>query len=183
MPRKPPPIEEIIEKEWLVKFDRKPMSKDMLYGFILAGNNEFLLLNFFDDNSFNLNGYTVIRHKDIKRFSVYNSEEYFLSKFIELKKIKPKFLSDFSIKNWKDILISAGRQFPLITIHLEKISDKVCYVGSLAATKKKGFSFNEIDSEATWTETFKYKYKDLTKIDFGGIYENALFLVAEQKSK
>ena len=57
-------IEEIIERQWLIGFERAPFDEGTLLGFILAANDEFTLVNNFDWKC-RLNGYTIIRNKTV----------------------------------------------------------------------------------------------------------------------
>ena len=49
------------------------------------------------------------------------------------------------------------------------------WVGKPVAYRRKSFSMREVDVRARWYEkTTKYRYSDLTRINFGGHYESTL---------
>jgi len=180
--KEPPCIDDIIKNKWLVEYNRKPIDKFALHGFVLAQSDKLTLVQVFDLNSFTSNGYSVLRNKDIKSFRVCDSKDYFLSRFLSLKKMKIEPLPENSINNWKEVLAFFDRLFPLITIHREEIDNGACYIGKLGKIGTTKFSLNEIDSDAQWIGVYKYKYADITKIDAGGNYENALNFVSESDS-
>lgn len=91
-------IDEIIERKLLVEFNRKPLEESSLFGFVLACNNDFSLVQEFDRDSFVLDGYCVFRNKSVKKYSVYDDENYFLNEVISLKKSNRNPLKIFRLK-------------------------------------------------------------------------------------
>jgi hypothetical protein len=81
------------------------------------------------------------------------------------------------------LLESLTREFPLFTIHQEWLDSDVCFVGRLATMSASTFGLKEIDPDSRWRGSRPYKFKDLTKVDFGGGYENALASLAATKVK
>jgi hypothetical protein len=177
-----PGIDEIIRRKLLVEFNRKPLEKTPLFGFILAWNSKFTLIHYFDRDLFILNGYCVFQNDSVKNFAVYDDPDYFLSEVITLKKIKPK-PANISIESWAEILQSVAENFPLIVIEQEKITDKVCHIGKLKKLQKNSFTLSEIDTSAEWDKSYSYKFENLTKVGFDGLYENMLAFVAENRDR
>jgi hypothetical protein len=71
----------------------------------------------------------------------------------------------------------------LFTIHQEWLDKEVCFIGRLAVRTATTFGLKEIDPDARWTRSRSYNFKDLTKVDFGGGYENALARLAATPPK
>lgn len=176
-------INEIISRKLLVEFNRKPLETSPLFGFVLACNDDFSLIQEFDRDSFILNGYNVFRNNSVKKYCVYDDENYFLREAISLKKIKPKPVVNISIESWTEVLRSISENYSLIMIEREKLDNEVCNIGKLHKLKKKSFVLEEIDSSAEWSGTYDYKFKDLTKVGFDGLYANTLSFVAENRNK
>ncbi|MBA2335211.1 MAG: hypothetical protein M3449_01500 [Acidobacteriota bacterium] len=172
-----PSIEEIISKKWLVHYNRKPLDKYLLHGFVLACNDDFTLLNVFDNGLFILDGYCVLRNKDVKSYAVYDDENYFLNEVIRFKKIRPKFLPKISISSWIDLVRSIAESFPFLVVFTENLHKNECYIGKVTEIKAKSLLMLEIDPDACWENTTKYKFADVTMVKFGGHYENTLALV------
>jgi len=176
-------IDEIIKRKLLVEYNRKPFEKPMLFGFVLACNDEFTLIHEFDRSYFRLDGYCIFRNDSVKAYSVYDEESYFLNEVIRFKKIRPKPVAKISIKSWAEILQTVSENFSLIRIEREKINNKACQIGKLKEVKKKSFTLEEVDTHADWDGSFKYKFKDLTKVGFDDLYVNTLALVVESREK
>jgi hypothetical protein len=75
-------------------------------------------------------------------------------------------------------LCSANCAFPLVTIHREKIKPNVCWIGQVVQVRRGRLSLLEIGPDAKWDEEpTEYKVDEITRVDFGGGYEDALRLV------
>ena len=163
----------------IVEFDRGKLDPHSLRGFVLAYSETLTLLDVLTDDYF-LNGYTVIRNQDVVSYSAYDSPDYFLNRAVQLKGLKPKRAPKVNISDWPLLLKTANQLFPLITIHREVISPDVCHIGTIQSMRVKTFSLFEIDADAEWEREHRYRFSDVTKVDFAGGYEDALWRVAEQ---
>ncbi|MGH9614265.1 MAG: hypothetical protein ACRD4P_14425 [Bryobacteraceae bacterium] len=78
----------------------------------------------------------------------------------------------------ENLLLSAGRAFPLITVHREKLDPDVCSIGRVLGINRGQMSFLEIAPDATWDEEPRqFKLSEITRVNFDGDYEKALDLV------
>ncbi len=87
---------DIIKKKRLVEFNRKKY-KNKLLGFVLAVSDDFTLIQIFDHDYFNLDGYCIFENDSVKNFQVYDDDEYFLAEVVKKKRIKPKSVSGVSL--------------------------------------------------------------------------------------
>ena len=165
----------------VVEFKRPKIDDYKLLGFVLDYSDSLTLLNVLKDD-FYLNGFTVIRNSDITKYRAYDKDDYFLNMALRLKSIKPARKPKIDLTEWASVLQTAQKRFPLITIHRETISNKVCYIGKLISVSEKTFSLYDIDSSANWDRPYRRKLADLTKVDFGGGYEDALWRVAKEEN-
>jgi hypothetical protein len=77
----------------------------------------------------------------------------------------------------EELLLSAGRAFPLVTIHRERIDPEVCFIGSVQGIDRGRLSLLEIGPDANWEDSpEEYRVAEITCVNFGGDYENALHL-------
>jgi hypothetical protein len=163
----------------VVDFKRPKLDEEYLRGFVLDYSDTLTLLNVLDSD-FYLNGFTVIRNSDVTSYRTYDDKDYFLNRALRLKSIKPKRKPGVDLISWKTLLLSAQKLFPLITIHREAISNEVCYIGKLVSITDKTFTLYDIDPDAEWDRPYRRRLSDLTKVDFGGGYEDALWRVAKE---
>ncbi|MDQ3042296.1 MAG: hypothetical protein M3R11_07935 [Acidobacteriota bacterium] len=174
---------DIIKNKWLVEFDRKKY-KDKLLGFVLAVSDNFTLIQIFDHDYFNLDGYCVFENDSIKKIRVYDDEEYFLAEVVKKKAVKPKPVSDVSLESWATILQTVNDNFNLVVVESEDIYKNQSNIGRLEKAGKKTFSLIEIYTDAYWDEKpTKYKLKNLTKVSFNNAYENTLWNISESRKK
>jgi hypothetical protein len=160
-----------------VEFDRKPLDKHLIGGFVLEFSDLLTLISPLDDERFELNGYTVIRNSDVRRWRPVG-EDSFCVQALKLKGIKPTRKRGLSLASWPDLLKTANELFPLITISRERIDRNACQIGRLRSTNRVSFELKEIDTSASWDDCNRYRFSDLTRVDFGGGYEAALARVA-----
>jgi hypothetical protein len=77
-------------------------------------------------------------------------------------------------------LSSAGKVFPLVTIHTERVRRGVCYVGRVLRTSQRALTLLSVSTQAEWEEEQNYLLKDITLIDFGGTYARLLAHMAKK---
>lgn len=83
-----------------------------------------------------------------------------------------------SVERIDDLLLSAGRIFPLVTIHREQVNPHVCWIGRVLGIERGRVSLLEIGPDAIWEDApEEYRTNEITRVNFGGDYENALELV------
>lgn len=176
---KPLDAERIIRSQYLVKFSRELLDESDLLGFVLACGQTLTLLHLLETSTFTLNGYTVIRNDDVTLYAVYDRPDYYFdSRVLRMKGIKPQPPPGIEISSLPDLLTSVNKSYPLFTIHREKINNEVCFIGRLAGMTPKTFTLFEIDPCAEWERGHRYRFEDVTKVDFGGGYEEALAMAA-----
>jgi hypothetical protein len=181
---KPMDTDRVIRSQYLVRFRRKPLDSSSTYGFLLACSDTLTLLHLLDTATFTLNGYSVIRNKDVSLYAVYDRPDYYFdSRVLRLKGIKPEARPEISVENLPDLLTSIDKHYPLTTIYREKLNDGICFIGRLAGITAKTFTLFEVDDCAEWIGSHRYRFADITRVDFGGGYEEALALVARPDLK
>ena len=163
----------------VVDFKRPKIDDEALRGFVLDYSESLTLLNVLDTN-FHLDGFTVIRNSDITEYRTYDNEDYFLNRAIHLKAIKPSRKPKVDLTSWATLLLTTQRAFPLLAVHREAISNKVCYIGKIVSITQKTFTLYDIDPRAEWDRPYRRSLADLTRVDFGGGYEDALWQVAKE---
>jgi hypothetical protein len=75
------------------------------------------------------------------------------------------------------LLIDISEEFGLVTLHREEIEPDSCEIGRVVRADAVTYELEEIGSDARWfDDTFEYDLYDITRIEFGGAYEDALLL-------
>ncbi|MBJ7538877.1 hypothetical protein [Marinomonas transparens] len=144
-------------------------------GFVVAANEEMVLLQLVDD-SVRLNGYQVLFLEDISDFAHPAPFNDFQKKVLALrgeKVVDPEVdLDDLAV-----LLIDISEEFGLVTLHREEVEPDSCEIGRVVRADAVTYELEEIGSDARWfDDTFEYDLYDITRIEFGGAYEDALLL-------
>ena len=159
----------------LVRFQRR-FEKPMVRGYILDVGPKFFLVALVSDRIW-LDGFECFRVNDVRdlRPDPYSRfAESALRKRGERLPPKPRV----SLKNIEELLMSVGRRFPLVTLHRETVDPDVCWIGRVLGVERGRVSLLNISPDATWEEKPEsFKLSEITRVNFGGDYENALYLV------
>lgn len=162
----------------LVQFDRKPIDPDLLTGFVLAFNAKLTLLQKVDENQFLLDGYSVFRNSDVKRWRSIQPEEFF-AKAAKLNKLRPSHPPNVTLASMRDAFSSAGAEFPLLAVHREHLKRGVCEVGKLRSVTQRRAKLHSISPQAEWETEETFVLNDVTLLEFGGAYERLLASIAK----
>lgn len=155
----------------------RPFEQGSVSGYLLDIGPRFFLLALVED-ACRFNGFQCLRLSDVRELEVPHKYASFaeaaLKKLGQRIPAKPRV----NVTNIEGLLKSASRVFPLITIHREIIDPDVCYIGRVGHVEKGLLSLLEIGPDAKWDSSpSEYLLKDITRVDFGGAYEDALILV------
>jgi hypothetical protein len=159
----------------LVRFSRR-FEPSTVCGYVFDVGPRFFLLALVSDRLW-FDGFECFRIGDISDLS---NDSY--ARFAEaaLKKRgegmprKPRI----SLKSLRDLIVSVGRVSPLVTIHREEVRPDACWIGRVLGISRGRVSLLEINPDATWENApTAYRLSEITRVNFGGDYEDALRLV------
>jgi len=159
-----------------VRFAR-PFEEGWVDGYVLALAEQWFMIAVVSDR-IRFDGFQCYRLSDVRRLRVPKPHAAFtkaaLQKRRETRPRKPRVnLADLRL-----LLGSAGRAFPLVTIFRERIDPEICHIGRVSDVTKTRLSLLEIDPDACWDdEPTEYSLREITRVDFGGSYEDALHMV------
>jgi hypothetical protein len=125
-------------------------------------------------------GYQAYRLADLAVLTSPAPYAAFQEAVIRKRKLRRTIPRKLDFSSTAALLSSANAKFPLITIHCEEKDPELCHIGRVAATSRTSVMLNEVTPSATWENGFStYPLAQITRIDFGGPYEEALALVAD----
>lgn len=176
-------LTEVIKEKQLISFDFEPMNNLHTWGFVIDCNETFTLLNMFDRDIYDLDGFTVFYNEDVSEYWTYTTTENYLeTKYIILRKIKPHSQLKISLKSLPDLLISISQIFPTMKIYRDNLSENGTVIGKLIEVKENTFKLLAIRTDGVWKEQpSRFRLADVTRIDFGTRYENVLLSVAGER--
>ncbi len=154
-----------------------PYDEGWTHGYMLEIGPQYFLLGLIDE-SMKFSGFQCQLISDLRRVKVPDPYEDFvvaaLRKHGESIAAKP----DVDLSSLPALLKSANALFPLLTIHQERAKPGECFIGKVQDISKSSLLLHTIDPCAVWHKKPSiFRLKDITRVDFGGGYEEALHLV------
>lgn len=169
-------VKNALRKKRFIRFSRS-FEDFPIRGYVLDIGPSFFLMELVSDRLW-FDGFECFRLSDVRdlRADPYaHFAESALSKRRERLPKKPRV----SVGSIEELLLTAGRAFPLVAIHREQVDPNVCWIGRILSVEQGSVSLLEINPDATWNDKpGKYRLREITRVNFGGDYENALHLVA-----
>jgi hypothetical protein len=162
----------------LVKFARPPAYQDgSVNGYVLEIGPRWFVLALVGEG-IRFNGFQCFPLSDVRELQVPHPYAAFAEAALKKRRERVPKKPRVRIDSIEELLVSAGRAFPLVTIHREKVDPDICEIGRVVQVKDGRVSLLEINPDATWDkEPKQYRLRDITRVDFGGEYEEALQLV------
>lgn len=176
-------LAEAARRRILIRFRRR-FEDGRICGYVLDVGSKFFLLALVSDR-IRFDGYECFRVSDVSRIEIPSRTtlefvETALKKRRERLGRKPRI----DLTGIDRILLSANRLFPLVSIHRDRADPDVCWIGRIRGIDRGRVSLLEINPDATWDEEpTEHPIADITRVSFGGDYEDALNLVGGQPPK
>jgi hypothetical protein len=152
-------------------------------GFVVDFSDDLILFHVLATDTFRLNGYAVNRTEDVKDYRGFNNGKFWQNRAAVHFKLAPVRPAGILLDSVPQLLTAISKRYPLITIHPEKIKPDVCYIGSLLSMTEATFKIDDLNCNAEWSSPRRLKFSDVTRVDFGGGYEQALAATAPKRPK
>lgn len=159
----------------LVRFSRR-FEESAVRGYVLDVGPKFFLLALVNDRIW-LDGYECFRIADVSNVVADPYAAFAEAALRKRGEIVPRKLR-VSVRRVDELLLTANREFPLVTIHRDEVDPHVCWIGRVLGVKRGRVSLLQIDPAAKWDRVpEEYRLSEITRVTFGGDYEGALHLV------
>ncbi len=162
---------------------RRRYDKFTITGFAVDFSDSLVLFHRLDTDVFCLNGYTVLRHKDVNQVRSFTNDGQWLFRAVRHYRLKPKKPAGISLNTFPDLVKSVARRYPLITLHEEKRDPNVCFIGTLVSVTKRTITIDDLNSSCEWSGLWRQQVSDITRVDFGDGYAEALSVTAPKKPR
>lgn len=137
----------------------------------------FFLLGLVSDRIW-FDGFECLRVADVRSVETDPYAAFVEAALRKRKAERPK-KPRVSMRRVGDMVAAIGRGFPLVSIHREEVDRNVCWIGRVLSMRGGRVSLLQIDPSAKWKRrTSEYRLSELTRLSFGGDYEDALHLIA-----
>jgi len=170
-------LAEALSERTLIAIEREGCDPGHDIGFV-AGLAQDLVLLLCVSNEIHLNGFSVLRVGDISGIEIPHEHDAFVESALRLREESVDVYPKIDLSSLEAALRSANRLFPLLSLHQEIADPEDCLIGKVLTVGRTQLEFIEIDPDAEWSEeSSSLPLAGLTRIDFGGGYEEALLLV------
>ncbi len=154
-----------------------PYEEGWTHGYVLDIGPQFFLLGLIDEN-IRFNGFQCQLVSDLRRIKVPDPYEDFVVAALRKRGQRIDAKPGIDLSSLPALLKSANALFPLVTIHQERAKPGECFIGKVLDISKSSLWLHTIDPGAVWhKKRSKFRLSDITRVDFGGGYEEALHLV------
>lgn len=169
--------------EWgpCVRIYRNHKDWDRLDGYVVGLSDDWLMIHRLSD-TFVLDGYEVIRTNDVRKV-VSPPGQDFPHRALTLRGFTRQPQPEIDLTSVGNLLLSANAHEPLVTVHLEARWRDICFIRIVARVGMRRLYLKKIDSRACWIDEEKFALKDITRVSFGGGYEDALWTVSQDRAR
>jgi len=162
---------------WVIKLERGDFESEGETGYILSIGPSLLLLLIIS-TEIRFNGFTVIRIEDITKLEAPHIHAEFIEEVLRRRGESIEEAPPVSVADMTNAIQAVSRLFPTVAIHREVENSSICHIGKVVRVDAEHVHLLEIDPDAKWEEEpTDYRIADITRLDFGGGYEDALALV------
>jgi predicted RNA-binding protein len=158
----------------LVDLKRESMDHNALRGFVATVSTDFVVVSVVDDQC-HFNGATVLRTEDVT-FVRWGSDVLAAwTRVLQESPTAPGSVKYVDLSSWETVVRSVAASERVVTFHREVVDDSVCYIGTNVSVEGECVTADVISVEGTINGRFALRTGDLTKLDFGGGYEQSLW--------
>jgi hypothetical protein len=170
-------LEEAAKTQAHVRLSRSIRHGDKVDGFVVGLGSQWVLLAKLDLNMY-LDGYAALRLSDVAKVKRRGGPGTFVGRALAARGQWPPVGVDVSLDSVTDLIADAAELAPLVTLYIEEEDPDVCFIGRPVRFGRRSVRLLEINPEADWANRpTKWRFDDLTRIEFGGRYEEALMLI------
>lgn len=149
------------------------------YGFVLDFNDDFLLIEKFDDEC-NYDGLSILLRHNITRIRWAGNDLESMAKLIDVTK-RQTGNTDIDLSSTQKILESVNHRYNPVTVHIQDIDKGVCFIGQIHEMDERSVVIHEFGTKSTLDRKFiLLSLDDITRIDVNGQYENNLKRLFQQ---
>ena len=161
----------------IVGLRRASAPTDDLLGFVVGLAHSLVLVHQVDDRAF-LDGYTALPVAEIFDAWTVDARATITERALRLAGENPQPLPELDLTSIRTVLEYANANFPLVTVHVERDVPDVCFIGRVERFGDDDFTLATITPAARWHDEETFAYSAVTRVGFGGRYEDALARVA-----
>lgn len=159
---------------------RRPSCMSDVFGFVVGSSDELILLHSFNSEAFCLDGYDVVRMRDVRRCCFFDDPRYWRFRAIRRLKIRPTTPEGIDLDSIRGLIGSVSARYPLLSAHQETPHRAKTFVGPVVSMNERSFTMLDADYFGEWTGPRRLRYADVTRVCFEGGFLNASAMTARK---
>ena len=173
-------LAEALADNKLMVIYRKAIDAHRLDGYVVGLSDKWVLLHLVDGDVVVPNGYKAVRLADISRIK---EDQGFVDEYLRLRGLYSAALPQIRLEDLPSLLRSVSESYSLFMIQCERVEPGIGLVGRIKELTKRSIHLDKIESTAEWIGVEKFKLKDVTCVDFGDGYVEALAWLDAHRKK
>ena len=143
-------------------------------GFVLGWSEKLVLLQAFDRDTFQLNGFCAIGRRFIKSVDHSQGEETWMEKALRKQGQKLSLPKTINLSGWPGLIEFINRSGQWFSTHLDGKRPNKFFVGKWMESKKTTVWLLDIGPDGDVRDPWTVKFAEITRIHWNDGYTNAL---------
>jgi len=149
-----------------------------LIGVPVVFSTQWIVLTRLDD-AISLDGFDALRVSDVTKINTRFRRSVFYTRGLRSRRAQIAAVPKLDLRSTPSLLRSVQRWFALLTIDRENANPGAAEIGQVGRISARGYAMRLLTPDAKWVPGWRrYAIKDITRIGFGGSYEETLAQVA-----
>ena len=166
-------LEESLNDGRIVTVVRDAFEITMTDGFVIALTDDWLVMHALDDGVY-LDDIVMLQLQDVSRVWFRDDNSYHHRAIEGLGQSIAVFECEH-MASASELLNAASAMADIFAIHLEALDREPLFIGRLVKLRKKSFDLRYVGRDGVWRDHVdRLKYRDVTRIEVGGRYLEAL---------
>ena len=151
------------------------------HGFLVIESESLVVLHRVSDR-YDLDGYCAFRREDIESITESFEKLDLIQRALHLKGQEPAKPEHIDAASMRRLMASAQAEFGVLVIEREKVQPDEVEVGTVRMTSDDTYVLRWLSTTAEWENDDRaFRYRDVTKLEFGAEYEQTLLSVARSR--
>ncbi len=175
-------LNQIQQEGCLVDLRRETVDRRAVRGFVTAVAADLFVFSTVDDQC-EFNGTSALRTEDVTFVRRNDEVLQAWTRVLQESPSSPAPVKHLDLSSWESLVRSAAGEEPVVTFHRERVDESICHIGTNIKIDGEWVIADEVSVEGTVDGQFALKMSDLTKVDFGGGYERALWRMIQSSKR
>jgi hypothetical protein len=159
----------------------RAMDESPWHGFLIVESESLVVLHRVSDR-YDLDGYCAFRREDIESITESFDKLDVLQRALRLKEQAPVVPQAIDATSMRSLMESAQTAFGVLVIDREAVQSDEVEVGTIRMTSDETYVLRWLSTNAEWDNDDRpFRYRDVTKLEFGTEYEQTLLAVARSR--